>query len=255
MIGHFPSYLVDQTTDRSVIELSNSESRTLCKRVFSALQYPAGSDTEIADSFVWLAAMGLVPLSYLAESLSVLHYSPTGQIDDPSVTADELLSNQHNLLSLIDTIDTLTAQTVQERQPGTATIAASNFAMLLLPLIVTRSRVNLVYQLDLLSSPVLATNGSLWSREELSGFNCDSSSKSGTLVCALNDSNAEGSVLDQGDFAFHLDQSQIETMSSRRITIDLDSYAILKQKAAESFVPNSEYSRTSGAGADTSDNV
>ena len=255
MIGHSPSCRTEQTPDRSVIELSNSESRTLCKRVFSALQYPAGSDTEIADSFVWLAAMELVPLSYLAESLSVLHYSPIGQIDDPSVTADELLSNQHNLLSLIDTIDTLTAQTVQERQPGTATIAASSFAMLLLPLIVMRSRVNLIYQLDLLSSPVLARNGSLWSREHISGLRSCSNPRTGTLVCALNDGNAEQLDLRQNEMDFHMNRSEIDTTSSGRVTIDLDSYAILKQKAAESFVPNSEYSRTSGAGANTSDNV
>ena len=238
-----------------MIELSNSESRTLCKRVFSALQYPAGSDTEIADSFVWLAAMGLVPLSYLAESLSVLHYSPIGQIDDPSVTADELLSNQHNLLSLIDTIDTLTAQTVQEHQPGTATIETSSFAMLLLPLIVARSQANLIYQLDLRSFCVLARNGSLWSSEELSRLHNSSNPRTGTLVCVLNDGNVEQFELGQDEMNFHMDRSEIETTSSGRVTLDLDSYATLKQKAAESFVPNSEYSRTSGAGANTSDNV
>ena len=42
---------------------------------------------------------------------------------------------------------------------------------------------------------------------------------------------------------------------SNRIEVDEGSFWTLKQKAAESFVPNSELSRRSGAGAEVDDST
>ncbi len=261
MIGRFLLFLSAMaitSVNQTVVQLSNSESKVLCKRVFSALNYPAGYDTEIADVFVWLASAEIVPLSELARRLHRLHFCR--KLDSQSkltssASMDLVISNEDDYCSLLDAIDTLVACTVRLKQTCQLTLREPHFAVFLLPLIIARSRKAMRFDLRLPSFRALVEMGELRTSSELASANSGSDQETGFLNCVPINQKTGQSTIDQSKFVHYFDKETICTISSRRIDVDTDSYRILKEKAAESFVPNSELSRRSGAGAEVDDSI
>ncbi len=225
---------------RATVQLSNSECCTLTRRVLSALGFSPGADIEIGNALVWLAATDIFPLKYLADLLPELQREP----------ATESL----NILSLIETLDRLAAVAGSLDKACTARVKNSKVIALLLPLALARSKLNLCFLLQLPKSRIIIENGEIWSAEETFWTRDWQDSKEVLVVCVSNQMSLDVSLFDKTGLNWHFSQSKLQSLSSRRINIDFESLQILKRKAAESFVPNSDLSRGSGAGAEVDDN-
>lgn len=259
MTGHFQSFQSPASNSEmvnAVIELSNSESRTLCRRVFSALNYPAGADAELADSIVWLAAVEICPLLYWAEQLPQLEFEPakgTRVITSQPLASGLNLACDANLMVLVQAVDTLVAKVIQAESESELSYSNPKFARLLLPLILVRSQLNLAFQLNLAPFRCVVVKGELWSNAPLAALKAELETELCLVKCVHLESTAGLSMFKQSELEHHLNCQSIRTISSQRIRIDARSFQLLKQKAAQSFVPNSELSRSSGAGAEVDD--
>lgn len=224
--------------------------------MFTALGFPAGSDTEIADAIVWLASMGIVSLSQLAESLPSLRYS--ADTDDSShwlsCAEFEITMNpsiEHLLLT--EVADALCASATRRNRPSRATIRNMQNAALLLPIALQRSLDRVRFEIVLSEIQIIIQNGQLWSNCDLENA-CDIQAKNfGVVICTGSGEMGGKSDFDYSGLDFKFRTEKTSEFGSNRIEIDEGSYWTLKQKAAESFVPNSELSRRSGAGAEVDD--
>ncbi len=225
---------------RATVQLSNSECCTLTRRVLSALGIPPGADIEIGNALVWLAATDTVPLKFLADLLPELQREPE--------------TESLNTLYLIETLDRLAAVAGSLNKACTARVENSKAIALLLPLALARSNLNLCFRLQLPNSRIIIENGEIWTAEESFWTRDWQDSKEILVVCVSNQLSVDLSFFDKTGLNWHFSQSKLQSLSSRRISIDLESIQILKKKAAESFVPNSDLSRRSGAGAEVDDN-
>ncbi len=225
---------------RATVQLSNSECCTLTRRVLSALGIPPGADIEIGNALVWLAATDTVPLKFLADLLPELQREPE--------------TESLNTLYLIETLDRLAAVAGSLNKACTARVENSKAIALLLPLALARSNLNLCIRLQLPNSRIIIDNGEIWTAEESFWTRDWQDSKEILVVCVSNQLSVDLSFFDKTGLNWHFSQSKLQSLSSRRISIDLESLQILKKKAAESFVPNSDLSRRSGAGAEVDDN-
>lgn len=225
---------------RTTVQLSNSECCTLTRRVLSALGIPPGADIEIGSALVWLAATDTVPLKSLADLLPELQ--------------QESETDRFNILTLIETLDRLAAAAGSFDQACTARVNSSKVVTLLLPLALSRSKLGLCFRLQLPKSWIIIENGEIWTSEETFWTRDWQDSKEVLVVCVSNQLSGELSLFDKTGLNWHFSQSKLQSLSARRINIDLESLKILKTKAAESFVPNSDLSRRSGAGAEVDDN-
>lgn len=223
---------------RATVQLSNSECCTLTRRVLSALGIPPGADIEIGSALVWLAATDTVPLQLLADLLPKLQHE----------------SDRFNILSLIETLDRLAAVANSFDQACTARVNSSKVIALLLPLALSRSKLNLCFRLQLPKSRIIIENGEIWTAEETLWSRDWQGSKEVLVVCVSNQLSIDLSLFDKSGLNWHFSQSKLQSLSSRRVHIDLGSLQKLKRKAAESFVTNSDLSRRSGAGAEVDDN-
>jgi len=242
-----------------VIELSNSEAKTLCKRVFCALNYPSGFAIEIADAMVWSAAAELIHLSDFTQSLSEWVYIPelakTKQSYNP-VTADyTIVKYNSDPVALIELIDHLASSAIH-RSKAVAIVQFSHaqYAAVLLPLLVAGSRIGLSYELNSGSFRVIAEVGALFISIEMKNLRRFLLQNRFQMTCY---SPLDQSVSQQGshrnDLQCQLSAEEVRSIGSRRIQIDQESYQALKRNAAASFVPASDLSRMSGAGAPTDD--
>jgi len=226
--------------NRTTVKLSNSECCTLTRRVLSALGIPPGADIEIGNALVWLAATDTVPLKFLADLLPELQRETETQC--------------HNILSLIETLDRLTAFAGSLDKASSARVKNSKAIALLLPLALARSKLNLCFRMQLPKSRIIIENGEIWTAEETLWTRDWQDSEEVLIVCVSNQLSIDLTLFDKTGLNWHFNHSKLQSLSSRRINIDFESLQILKRKAAESFVPNSDLSRRSGAGAEVDDN-
>ncbi len=225
---------------KTTVQLSNSECCTLTRRVLSALGIPPGADIEIGNALVWLAATDTVPLRFLANLLPELQREPE--------------TESLKILSLIETLDRLAAGAGSLAKACTARVKNSKEIALLLPLVLARSNLDLCFLLQLPKSRIVIENGEIWTAEELFWTRNWQDSREVLVVCVPNQLSIDLSLFDKTGLNWHFSQSKLQSLSSRRINIDSESLQTLKKKAAESFVPNSDLSRRSGAGAEVDDN-
>ncbi len=239
-----------------MIQLSNSESRTLCKRVFTALDYPAGADSELADAIVWLAATGVYPLSRWAQWLSHLQLESEPADSDHSSSQFKstlTITREFDLTSLLQASDALVGSCIQNESESELKYSEPKFWHLLLPLILKRSQFKFIFQLTSPPLRCVVLNGELWSNYQLANLKDWQETECCKVRCRGLHSDEVQSMFDRTGLEHHFSCESIRTLSSQRIEIDLRSFKVLKQKAAESFVPNSELSRSSGAGAEVDD--
>lgn len=225
---------------RTTVQLSNSECCTLTRRVLSALGIPPGADIEIGSALVWLAATDTVPLKLLADLLPELQH--------------ESETHSFNALSLTETLDRLAAVAGSFNQACTARVNGSKVVALLLPLALARSKLDLCFRLQMPKSWIIIENGEIWTSEETFWTRDWQDSKEVLVVCVSKKLSHDLSLFDKTGLDWHFSHSKLQSLSSRRINIDFESLQKLKTKAAESFVPNSDLSRRSGAGAEVDDN-
>ncbi len=239
-----------------MIHLSNSETCTLCKRVFSAMGFPAGSDVELANAVAWLAAIRIVPLSELAESMPPLQEfmeiaNEDRMMGPTRVRAPNL--EYVNPLTLMEGFDRLTAYTVKHQCSDTATMLNSRYTELLVPLALARTHLPVRFEISLTKLKFAVQDGEIWISSDMESTKRWQESKNVKVSCAPHSSSSVQHSFARKRRGQHLTRSKLEALSSRRVEIDEQSFRILKQKAAESFVPNSELSRRSGAGAEVDD--
>ena len=224
--------------------------------MFTALGFPAGSDTEIANAIVWLASMGIVPLSQLAENLPSLRYSTETDISFLWLSSAEFeitINPSIEHLLLTEVADILGACAVHQRRPIQATIRNMRNAALLLPITLQRSLDNVRFEIVLSDFRTIVENGQLWSNNDLENARDIQLMKIGVVTCSGSGELSGKSDVEYSGLDLKFRTEEKSEFGSNRIEIDEGSYCTLKQKAAESFVPNSELSRRSGAGAEVDD--
>lgn len=239
-----------------MVQLSISESRTLCKRVIAALGFPAGSDAEIADAIVWLATMRIVPLSCLADQLPSLHYKTRTADCIRRMSSVEFEVNvdpsiEHLLLT--EVADLLCASAMRQGRPSRATIRNMRNAALLLPVALQRSLESVRFEITLSEFRSVIENGQLWLNCDLEATGQLQFQGSGAVICSHSRAPGRELPARQSDLMLKFRTGNEIDAGSNRIEVNQRDYLILKQKAAESFVPNSELSRRSGAGAEVDD--
>lgn len=224
--------------------------------MFTALGFPAGSDSEIADAIVWLAAMRIVPLSHLAEHLPSLRYGP--DTDDkirslPCVEFEVTVDQAIEHLLLIEIADALCACAIRHSCSTRATIRNMRNAALLLPIALRRSLENMRFEIKLSDFRAIVESGQIWTNFNLENADRLQLQSNGVVTCS-----SRGAI--DGELDFKLSGLKLifpaEGQSESgpiRIETKKDILWTLKQKATESFVPNSELSRRSGAGAEVDD--
>ena len=224
--------------------------------MFTALGFPAGSDTEIANAIVWLASMGIVPLSQLAENLPFLRYSTDTDKSFRWLSSAEFEitvnpSIEHLLLT--EVADILGACAARQNRPSRATTRNMRNAALLLPITLQRSLGNVRFEIVLSEFRTIVENGQLWSNYDLENA-CDIQlMKIGVVTCSGSGELSGKSDVESSGLDLKFRTEEKSEFGSNRIEVDEGSFLTLKQKAVESFVPNSELSRRSGAGAEVDD--
>ena len=238
-------------------QLSNSESRTLCRRVFSALGYPAGSDTEIADGVVWLAATGIQPLNHLAHHLARLQYCASPGEHDFSLPDrsefDIQVRESADYAALLVALDLLCAQAVRTNQTVSATIENMQQALILFPLALRRSGADTGFEIECSRFRAVLNEGQLWTSVGLRKLAAKAHEDAGVLRCIPIASRKAQFELDRSGLEIQIDQNAENNPGRGRLDLDIETLQALKSKAAETFVPNSELSRKSGAGAEVDD--
>ncbi len=240
-----------------MVWLSHSESVTLCRRVFTALDYPAGADFELAKVIVWLAATRILPLRYFANSLPCLYYQATAvdSTPPPNFAAHHSVEiTIDNLVCLIETIDLLTAYVIQRKERGRVNVSASNYLATLIPLALARADLGVTFRMIVADNCMVIAKQQIWADFNLRQVDFWRQQKNGVIDCAVTCSQAIPSAFNRVDLNEYYNPLVLQSVSSQRIAIDADSLHRLKNKASESFVPNSELSRRSGAGAEVDDN-
>ena len=155
--------------------------------MFTALGFPAGSDTEIANAIVWLASMEIVPLSQLAENLPSLRYSTETDISfrwSSSAEFEITINPSVEHLILTEVADILGASVARQRCPIQATIRNMRNAALLLPITLQRSLDHVRFEIVLSDFRTIVENGQLWSNYDLENARDIQSNKFGVVTCS-----------------------------------------------------------------------
>ncbi len=237
-----------------MVRLSISESITLCRRVFSALPFPPGSGIELANAVVWLAAARAVPLRYFAELLPHLQSASSEPFSlEVSAAVRSYRIEDPTLLHLLEVIDCLTSSAIRFQGRYIAVIAGCYYSSLLLPLALSRSQLGVSFKLDISALSIVIESGELWANMDPMAEEIWQKPEECTITGVSGGSESDRASFDRGGLSHHFSQEDLRTRSSQRIAIDKESYKLLKQKAAEAFVPNSDISRRSGAGAEVDD--
>ena len=224
--------------------------------MFTALGFPAGSDTEIANAIVWLASMGIVPLSQLAENLPSLRYSTDTDKSFRWFSSAEFeitINPSIEHLLLTEVADILGASVARQRRPIQATIRNMRNAALLLPITLQRSLDNVRFEIVLSDFRTIVENGQLWSNYDLENARDIQLIEFGVVTCSGSGEMSGKSDVESSGLDLKFRTGEKSEFGSNRIEVDEGSFLTLKQKAVESFVPNSELSRRSGAGAEVDD--
>ena len=134
------------------MQLSCSETTTLCRRIFAGIGTPAGVDYEIAESIVWLESRGISILENLPKFLSNTDETENYCLKmQPSESAniDMYLDDDGGFITLIPAIDNLIATSAkQEYGYSRSTIFHLKHIAMIFPLLVRRSEVNYVFSFE-----------------------------------------------------------------------------------------------------------
>ena len=240
------------------MDLSISETKLLCRRVISAAGVPAGVDSEAAEAIVWLASQGFPALEDLLCSIPELKQDSRNarQLQfghDESLNIS--LKSDSGYITLLQTIDSLCARSAfQESQDSHASIHDVRNLVLLLPLMLRRSKDGYEFHMQWDAGRVVAKMGILWLSAPIDRICDDNFNDRVDIQCTRFNNGNSGNPSSYSELKLEPFDEFRSATSRRRIQIADELYWDLKEVATQSFVPASDLSRQRGAGAEVDDN-
>ena len=238
-------------TVNTQVSLSASEVRVLCRRIFFALDLPAGADIEVSESILWLQVHGFSALEQLHGDLPALQQNSYGSIrltgdSDTQLTLD--IQDDLGYFSLIESIDLICSRAFNSDDFAVASIQGVKNVLLMFPLMIRRSLNHLEFELNSGDCRAVCSAGKLW-------LNADCFKKVRVCGAETVTMRAARSQIAENLPSFDSDSLQLQAdAEDLRTRINFSVYRELKEAAAKSFVPSSEQSRSRGAGAEVDDN-
>ena len=236
-----------------MVELSNSESKILCQRVFKSLGFPPGMDTELSHALVWLASAEVVPLKTFAQRLNTLEYASNATSSSKCVKPHQFelnIDGDGEYQAIVEFMEMLCTVAVRSKAPIKAEISGISNGMILLPLTLQKALTDVQVDIQMEKTHFCIVDGILRMNQDLEQSRLQPDQTSASVqVSAVSTSSGEMSELSNC-----YSKQFVQELGLRRIAIDYQSLHVLKAKGAESFVPSSELSRRSGAGAEVDDN-
>ncbi len=229
------------------VNLSAAELGVICRRIFFALDFPAGIDIEVSESIRWLQNHKFAALVKLHEDLPILlkdSYKSVSLIEDSDTGMTLNVAGDLGYLALTESIDLICSKTVMRQAMIETYIREVKYVPLIFPLLVRRSMNGLEFELEGPDCRAVCRDGKIW----LSG-NCLNTVISNNVEDVLI-----RSMVSEKTLHFSTETLDLQKVhGDMRTIIQSRIYRNLKEVAAKSFVPSSEYSRSRGAGAEVDD--
>ena len=223
----------------------------LCRRIFFALDLPAGADIEVSESILWLQVHGFSALEQLHRDLPSLQrksYSQIRFIEDSSARFTLDLQDDLGYFALIEAIDFICSRAFNNDELVVASIEGVRNVLLILPLMIRRSLNHLEFELKCGALRAVSSDGKIWLNSDC--YKKEHPNEPETVTIRTGKNQITGYLPRFELDSLHL-QIQVEDL---RTQINDAIYRELKEMAAKSFVPSSEHSRSRGAGAEVDDN-
>ncbi len=239
------------------MDLSKSETLTLCQRFFSAVGLPPGVDNEAAESIVWLASRGYPSLEDLSQSIPELSQFPrissiVRQLERYSYSG--LLSTKDMYYDTWVVITDWLVTNCGNSSRGECQVFLSDarnpyFA---LPTLLQRSSQGYEFNAEGACSQAVFSNGNLWMNSIASELPFLGNQDDVKICCAKINAINPKSLPQHFKVSseMRLAGEQLILMENSRIEVKDETYWKLKEVAAKCFVPASEQSRQRGAGAE-----
>ena len=239
------------------MDLSKSETLTLCQRFFSAVGLPPGVDNEVAESIVWLALRGYPSLENLSPPITENSRLPSifEQLEKDSdtgpITAKDMYYD-----AWVAIADWLVASCGNSRR-GKSYVQLTNVrnSFFVLPTLLQRSSQGYEFLAEIACCQAVFNNGNLWINSVANELPFLEDQDFIKIHCAqINEINSKlpsrhFNVSSEMQFA----GDQLIRKEHSRIDVEDEIYWKLKEVAAKCFVPASEKSRQRGAGAEVDD--
>ncbi len=241
------------------MDLSKSETLTLCQRFFSAVGLLPGVDNEVAESIVWLALRGYPSLVNLTQSIpespqkspivkQLEKYSGTGSIS----VADKYYD------VWVEIADWLVASCGNSSR-GESQVLLSNVRnpYFIVPTLLLRSSNGYEFSVEVASCQAVFSKGNLWTNSDPNELPFLENQDEMKICCiqidAIDPKSPPQHFKVSSEIQFASEQSIQKEIS--RIEVKDEIYWKLKEVAAKCFVPASEQSRQRGAGAEVDDSI
>ena len=239
------------------MDLSKSETSTLCLRYFSAVNLPPGADAEVAESVVWLASHGYPVLDNLSQSVQDFNsfHSIWTQLERESelgtVDASELFCG-----AWVAIADWLIARCAKSLS-GEIQVQFRNVKdpYLFLPFLLGRSSQGFEFEAESTICRAVFSYGKLWMKTAPDQMLFLNHSDTVGIRCARIDGSdqSESPQYFVVGSDMHLFGERPIEKEGARIELADEVYWKLKKVAAKCFVPASDQSRQRGAGAEVDD--
>ena len=237
------------------MELSRSESLTLCRRVLSASGLPPGSDEEAAELLVWLALRNYPALEELLDSLAHVDRTECRAVYTRALPQFAQLDGDRLSYDVwITAIDWLAAncrlKSDEIKQIEILNVRVPGF---FLPLLRQRSTLGFEFEAEVAAGTMVVSEGVVWMNFTLDQVESSMSIVSVRCIYPRKRSPSSAPV----HFPLTPDMHEFGSLPTEgensRIEVDELVYWKMKALAAECFVPASEFSRQRGAGAEVDD--
>ena len=239
------------------MDLSKSETSTLCLRYFSAVNLPPGADAEVAESVVWLASHGYPVLENLTQSVQEFNsfQSIWTQLERESelgaVDVGELFCGAW--VAIADWLIARCAKSQsREIQVRFRNVKDSYF---FLPLLLGRSSQGFEFEIESTICQAVFSRGKFWTNTATDQMSFVGHTDTVSIRCARvygsDQSESPQYFVVRSDM--HLFGERPNEKERARIELADEVYWKLKKVAAKCFVPASDQSRQRGAGAEVDD--
>ena len=237
--------------------LSQSESKVLCQRVFSALGFPAGADEDAAKAVTWSSLWKFSCLEQLHADIQLLRKNSRSRLKVIEVSSEHRFLDaglDNDYTSPIEGVDLLCANALVNSERGFS-ISVDGVRRLhnWLAVAVDRSCPDNAFVIKVGECLFATINRELFANVSLNqGRGCMRNSKL-QMWCGHSISIAPAGLI-QKQALKKLRTPDLGIGAVNAIEVSEPTWHYLKSVARESFVPATEISRKRGAGAEISDN-
>ncbi|MDE0308629.1 MAG: hypothetical protein OXI60_02195 [Acidiferrobacterales bacterium] len=240
------------------MDLSKSETMTLCQRFLSAVGLPPGLDNEVAESIVWLVLRGYPTLFDLAQSIPAIAQDSTIDRRLDSYSGENFSAKDLYPDAWVAIADWLVVNC--GKSPGESSriqLSHVRYPYFLLPTLLQRSRQGYEFSAEGANSQVFFSNGSVWTNSGANELPFLESQDEMEIHCARISEIGYETLFQRFCIGSRMQLADDQLISAKNSRIDVgeEIYWRLKEVAAQCFVPASEQSRQRGAGAEVDDSI